>query len=195
MSKRFLTLIFSYVLFFASCGLPYANKIKLSESDLEWIPYQSGDTVLFTCGESVDTMILSEIIINNPKNEFPFDTEGVNWLEGSHDYKGNAGCEYVLYHGGEVFEGILFVLRKEHAETSAILEISFAGNYSDSKSIDSTFLYKEEKLECLLFNFSDMHKGKHQYTLPINRVIWSKKNGLYEYSLGKDSIYSYETKK
>ena len=85
MSKRFLTLIFSYVLFFASCGLPYANKIKLSESDLEWIPYQSGDTVLFTCGESVDTMILSEIIINNPKNEFPFDTEGVNWLEGSHD--------------------------------------------------------------------------------------------------------------
>ena len=196
MNKPFLILIFNSVLFFASCGLPYANKIKLSESDLEWSPYKINDTIVFTCGISLDTMIITEVHINNPRNTFIFDTEGVNWLEGAHDYKGNVASEYILYHNGEIFEGVLFVLKKEKAEVPAVLEISFAGNYSDGKSIDSVYTKKieEGQIKCLLFSSSELHKGKYQNFLNLKHVVWSKQHGLFEYEIDYEGKYVYVKK-
>ena len=174
------------------CGLPYANKTKLSESELDWFPYEVGNTVLFTCGASIDTMIITETNINNPRNTFIFDTEGIDWIEGNHEYKGNASCKYKLFHNGTCYEGILFVLTKECANTPAYISISFAGNYSKAISTDSTFTYTSDKLKCISFDTSELHRGTHQKVLDIRKIIWSKDYGLLEYFTNSDSIFTYD---
>lgn len=177
-----------------SCGLPYCKKTQFDNNDLEWMSaYDINDTVLFTNTSDVDTLIVTNKTINNPRNTNIFDIEcGCNWLEGDNEYNANAGYDYKLYHSNETFVGILTVLQKKTEKESPTISFSFGGWYSDDISTDSLTNYQlnNHRLnDCIIINNSNAHMGRHQKVINLDYFVWSKSKGLIAYKLKNGEIY------
>lgn len=98
-------LFFILLLLPVGCGLPYCKKVKLTEDDLLWINhFKANDTIYYLSNQNhIDTVIVKDVQIYNPKNTFIFDTEGQNWLEGDNEFYGFATVELSLIHFTDTF--------------------------------------------------------------------------------------------
>lgn len=113
--KVWTVFLLSIPLLLYSCGLPYCKKVLFSKRDLAWmVPYSIGDTIVFRCIETsdIDTLIVTNKIVNNPSNSNPFCLEGCNWMEGDNEYKANAEYQFKAIHHGEIYD-CLFILEKK----------------------------------------------------------------------------------
>lgn len=81
------------------------QKVKLTEDDLLWINhFKANDTIYYLSNQNhIDTVIVKDVQIYNPKNTFIFDTEGQNWLEGDNEFYGFATVELSLIHFTDTF--------------------------------------------------------------------------------------------
>lgn len=175
-----------------SCGLPYNKKTQFDTNDLLWLnAYNSGDTIYFSNNKDIDTLIITNKTINNPRNTFIFDLENNDWMEGNHKYYANADYEYKLYHN-EVFDGILMVMQKIPEQKSAIISFSFGGWYSNELLLDNitSYIINNKKYEdCIIVNYTNSHPGKYQKILDLDFLIWCKSKGLISYKLKDEDIY------
>ena len=98
-------LFFILLLLPVGCGLPYCKKVKLTEDDLLWINhFKANDTIYYLSNQNlIDTVIVKDVQIYNPKNTFIFDTEGQNWLEGDNEFYGFATVDLSLIHFTDTF--------------------------------------------------------------------------------------------
>lgn len=163
----------------------YLKHTHMNNDDLRWLKsYNKGDTVLFHSNEdNIDTLIITNINIHN--SLWPFVEN-----EASTEYIANGSYEYQLHHKGNTFDGILLLIKKEYENEPVILSFSFGGLYSDRIQFETTALSENGEIidDCIIINKENSHEGKYQKLIGIKDFIWSRSQGLLEFST-KDMVY------
>lgn len=190
MNKFYILLI----LVLNSCGLPYCHKVQLTDDDLQWINnFTNNDTIYYKSNKnSIDTVIINEKTICNPQNTFVLDTEGVNWLEGAHEFYGFADVEMTLLHN---FSQYNIAFRINRISTNDTLRYSLW--FGDKKYMGKKI--KEAKYtannirynDCILIDANRMCSSKtNPQKIDLKQIVWNKKKGLLRYTLQNDEIYT-----
>lgn len=181
MKKKRLYLIFILICI-TSCV--YTKITHLSNEDLKWLSaYEKGDTVCFishNCG--IDTLFITDKEINN--SNFPFIEN-----EASFEYTANGSYTYKMIHKGEIYNGILLLVRKVDNDKKASISFSLCGYYSDMfspKEIEQV-IGRKIITDCIIINSSNAHNGLYQKNIGIRKVIWSKSKGILEFETDEDS--------
>lgn len=179
-----------------SCGLPYCKKVKLTNHDLEWVKhYAKGDSLYFILNDmEIDTMIVQETSILNPKNTFIFDTEGCNWLEGDNAFYGTARNIMTLRHNGKNTD-VWFEITRREKDGDLLCNIIF-GSWSWSASpgmriSPQSYPIKNKRYtDCIVVGEEDIHLNKIGTPIfKVSKLVWSKRFGLLMYEI--DNRYRY----
>ena len=182
------------ILLLSSCGLPYCHKVQLTEDDLKWINhYNVNDTKLFSSNKnSIDTIIVKDIQVRNPKNTNIFDTEGQNWMEGDNEYYGFAYVDMTLRHSADSFL-ISFEIKRIDKNGPLISSCNFC-EWSWLKitmDIKPFILLNRKYEDCFCVDTNEMERNSgDQPIINLRNVVWNKNFGLLQYSLNDGSIYS-----
>lgn len=187
--KMWTIFLLSIPLLLYSCGLPYCKKVLFSKRDLAWmVPYSIGDTIVFRSIETsdIDTLIVTNKIVNNPSNSNPFCLEGCNWMEGDNEYKANAEYQFKAIHHGEIYD-CLFILEKKSKKECAEISLAFWGKYTIN---DVPIKNAQKKVSAypnnewiLLVTDKNLYSGKNQLVRPLSKIYWSRDFGLIGYKI------------
>lgn len=189
MNKLYLFLI----LLLTSCGLPYCHKVQLTSDDLKWINhFNVHDTIFYQSNYNErDTLFVTVKDICNPRNTFILDTEGVNWIEGAHEFHGFVNVEMNLRHKGQNFLIFLKIMRIKTDEPLKGGLIFCEKNWPDQSIKETSFMFKRKKYNnCILINSTKMEANLgDQPIIGVKDIVWNKDFGLLQYSLDDSSIY------
>lgn len=191
MKNNFIIFLCGFILY--SCGLPYCHKVQLTNEDLRWLsPYEEKDTFFYTSSseEITDTLIITEKKILNPRNTFPFDTEGCNWMEGDNEFHGIGYISMRLRHNGKDFE-IYYDIRRESKDGELLGNFIFAerswGHFPGNEIhiVDFETSHKRYK-KCLVFDENNMDLIKnYSDSICLKKIVWSRDSGLLLYILNE----------
>lgn len=186
----YLIIIFSLV----SCILPYVHKVKLTDEDLCWIThYKINDSIYYVSNtDDTDTLIVKDIQIWNPKNTFPFDPEGHNWIEVGHEYDGIASVDMTLLHSTDTFLISFEVKRDEESgplkSSCNFCEWSWIAIPMNPKTLE---IRKRKYKDCISVDIKQMDRNEgDQPVIGLKQVIWNKDKGLLQYSLKNRVSYT-----
>lgn len=179
----YLIIIFSLV----SCIIPYVHKVKLTDEDLSWIThYKINDSIYYVSNTNdTDTLIVKDIQIWNPKNTFPFDSEGHNWIEVGHEYDGVASVDMSLLHSTDTFLISFDIKRNEEngplTNSCNFCEWSWIAIPMNPKTLE---IRKRKYKDCISVDIKQMDRNEgDQPHIGLKSVIWDKEKGLIQYSL------------
>ena len=183
-------IIFSLV----SCIIPYVHKVKLTDEDLSWIThYKINDSIYYVSNtDDTDTLIVKDIQIWNPKNTFPFDPEGHNWIEVGHEYDGIASVDMTLLHSTDTFFISFEVKRDDESgplkSSCNFCEWSWISASMNPKTLE---IKKHKYKDCISVDIKQMDRNEgDQPVIGLKQVIWSKDKGLLQYSLKNGISYT-----
>lgn len=180
-------LFFILLLLPVGCGLPYCKKVKLTEDDLLWINhFKANDTIYYLSNQNnIDTVIVKDVQIYNPKNTFIFDTEGQNWLEGDNEFYGFATVELSLIHFTDTF-----FIRFEIERIAILGALRSSCNFCEWSWINKKIHVNAINIQgqcfknCISMDIKKMERNKgDQPHIGLKSVIWDKEKGLIQYSL------------
>lgn len=185
-----------YILIFLvlnSCGLPYCHKVQLTDEDLQWISnFTNNDTIYYESNNnSIDTVIINEITICNPQNTFIFDTEGINWLEGDHEFYGFADVEMTLRHNLSQYN-IAFRIKRNSINDTLRYSLWFGDKKYMSKNIreDEITINSIRYNDCILIDANRMSMSRiNPQKINLKKIVWNKKKGLLLYTLQNNEVY------
>lgn len=186
----YLIIIFSLV----SCIIPYVHKVKLTDEDLSWIThYKINDSIYYVSNTNdTDTLIVKDIQIWNPKNTFPFDPEGHNWIEVGHEYDGIASVDMSLLHSTDTFLISFEIKRNEEngplTNSCNFCEWSWIAIPMNPKTLE---IRKRKYKDCISVDIKQMDRNEgDQPQIGLKSVIWDKDKGLLQYSLKNGNSYT-----
>lgn len=187
------------VLVLNSCGLPYCHKVQLTDDDLQWINnFTNNDTINYISNKnSVDTVIINKITICNPQNTFVLDTEGVNWLEGAHEFYGFADVEMILLHNLSQYN-IAFRIKRISTNDTLRYSLWFGDKeYMGKKIREDKYIVNSIRYnDCILIDANKMCSNKiNPQKINLKKIVWNKKKGLLQYTLQNDEVYSQENRR
>lgn len=180
-------LFFILLLLPVGCGLPYCKKVKLTEDDLLWINhFKANDTIYYLSNQNlIDTVIVKDVQIYNPKNTFIFDTEGENWLEGDNEFYGFATVDLSLIHFTDTF-----LIRFEIERIAKLGALRSSCNFCEWCWINKKIHVNAINIQgqcfknCISMDIKKMERNKgDQPHIGLKSVIWDKEKGLIQYSL------------
>src|SRR5574344_493857 len=191
MKKIFFMVI---ILLLASGILPYVHKVKLTNDDLKWINhYKVQERLYYISNQNdTDTLIVKDVEVWNPKNTFPFDPEGHNWIEVGHEYDGVADVTMDLLHSGDTFVVNFGIKRDDTGQpllnSCNFCEWSWIRTRIQEKTV--TILSRNFK-GCISVDVSQMERNDgDQPVIGLRQVIWNKEVGLLQYSLKNGISYT-----
>lgn len=167
---------------FVSCGLPYCKKTHLSDEELAWVNhYNKNDTILYYNNQTIDTMIVVNVKIDNKESISIFDLKSCNWLEGQHEYNAGAIISFKMKHNFLWWNGD-FAIQKNQ-DQQLVASVGFGGLYSEKPvkiSIsDLSISFTEGK---------NAHQGLYQDLMGITDVKWDKK-GLNSFTIKDKYVF------
>ena len=194
-SKTTLFAIIFISIVISSCE-PYIHKFFLTEDELDWLRvYNKNDTIIFIedVNSNLDTLIIKDCLIKNPKNHNPFDWEDKSLiamiLETSNEICGWGHIEYDLIHNHKIYRGAIRLV-KQNNKSYADYSISIRNGirwYNQITTAKQGLFYIT--VPDRLYLNSDSNKVVSNLVWDdIKELTWDKHTGLESYSFG-DSIY------
>ena len=161
---------------------------------MSWIThYKINDSIYYVSNtDDTDTLIIKDIQIWNPKNTFPFDPEGHNWIEVGHEYDGIASVDMTLLHSTDTFL-ISFEIKREKesgplTNSCNFCEWSWIGTRMNPNTLE---IRKHKYKDCICVDIRQMERNEgDQPVIGLKQVIWSKDKGLLQYSLKSGVSYT-----
>lgn len=147
---------------------------------------QDNDSIYYVSNTNdTDTLIVKDIQIWNPKNTFPFDPEGHNWIEVGHEYDGIASVDMSLLHSTDTFLISFEIKRNEEngplTNSCNFCEWSWIAIPMNPKTLE---IRKRKYKDCISVDIKQMDRNEgDQPHIGLKSVIWDKEKGLIQYSL------------
>lgn len=186
MMRRFLFILFSSVMLFASCI--YTAMYHFSDEDLEWMsPYEVGDTILFRSSEGVDTMTVERIKVRD--EYLPLMAN-----EASTEMNALGSITNKVKHNGESLSNDLIIVK----ETADRLRVDFIFYFRSHSQYDDTkegFPFHKATISDMEYDdviiIDDKNsKTNVKNTMACEYFIWSKSKGLLQYKYLDGEVYT-----